>query len=297
MTDAAQTVAAILAQVTGRSDAIHRLSEIGGGSISRAFVAETKRDKWFVKVNDATRLALFEAEADGLHALAACPAVRVPAVAGCACHGDSAGLVLEYVDMRPLDAAHGASAGRALAELHRLAGPDADTGFGWRHDNFIGSSVQPNHRHGDWAEFFRRERLLPQLALARRGDAPARLLDDLERLIDAVPTLLAGHHPAASLVHGDLWAGNAAVDGSGRLVLFDPAVHRADREVDLAMSELFGGFPPQFRAAYLAAWPLPTGHAQRRTLYNLYHVLNHFNLFGGGYVRQAQAMVDALLAA
>lgn len=280
-------------RATGRADEIVRLQAAGGGSISRACIAETADGKWFVKLNRAGLLGMFEAEADGLRALAGCAAVRVPRVAGCGVAGESAYLVLEYIDMRPLP--HGpaaASAGRALAALHRLAGRE----FGWERDNFIGSTPQQNRLHADWAVFFAEERLRPQFALARQRGGAAALIDRGERLAERLPALLDGHRPEPSLLHGDLWGGNAAVDAAGKLVLFDPAVYFGDREADLAMTELFGGFPPAFHAAYREAWPLADGYPRRRTLYNLYHVLNHFNLFGGGYGRQAERMINALLA-
>lgn len=278
---------------TGDAAPIVRLTEIAGGSISRSLVAETRNGKWFVKVNRAGLLAMFEAEADGLRALAACPEVRVPRAAGCVRCGGHALLVLDFIEMRPLRGGpEGEKAGRALAALHRIAGQD----FGWRRDNFIGSTPQSNRSHRHWPEFFASERLMPQLNLATQRGAPAALIDKGNRLADGLRAFFSGYRPVPSLLHGDLWGGNAAADPDGRLVLFDPAVYHGDREADLAMSELFGGFPAAFHAAYRDAWALAEGYAQRKTLYNLYHVLNHFNLFGGGYGRQAERMLDALLA-
>ena len=115
-----------------------------------------------------------------------------------------------------------------------------------------------------------------------------------QRLSARLPDLFDGYTPEASLLHGDLWGGNWGVDVSGEPVLFDPAVYYGDREADLAMTELFGGFSREFYAAYRQAWPLDAGYSTRKKLYNLYHVLNHFNLFGGGYLSQAQGMIDAL---
>jgi fructosamine-3-kinase len=114
-------------------------------------------------------------------------------------------------------------------------------------------------------------------------------------LLNALPQLLAGHNPQPALVHGDLWSGNAAVTQDGEPVILDPATYYGDREVDIAMTELFGRFPSSFYAAYNAAYPLDAGYAQRKTLYNLYHIINHFNLFGGGYGAQANRMIDQLL--
>ena len=194
--------------------------------------------------------------------------------------------------IRPLRDAHAPAAGQALATLHRIGG----AAFGWNCDNFIGSTPQTNRPCATWPEFFARERLLPQLVRARHQGHGGRWIEAGERLAGCLHVFFADYRPQPSLVHGDLWHGNAGVDASGRLVLFDPAVYLGDRETDLAMSELFGGFPAGFHAAYREAWPLAAGHAQRKTLYNLYHVLNHLNLFGGSYREQAERMIGTLLA-
>ena len=181
----------------------------------------------------------------------------------------------------------------ALAQLHRRSG-EVGRAFGWDQDNWIGSAPQGNRWSTDWAGFFRDCRLAPQLDWAARRGHP---LVGAEALLEQVPVWLAEHHPLPSLVHGDLWSGNGGVLRDGRGALFDPAVHHADREVDLAMAALFGGFPAAFFAGYEAAWPRPTGYRNRQRLYNLYHELNHANLFGGGYQAQAQATIKALLSA
>ena len=273
--------------------ALDSVSEVGGGSISRTLVVRRGQRRWFVKLNDARLVAMFAAEADGLAALAACPAVRVPRVWGHGISGRQAWLVLEHLALAPLRGhAAGAAAGQALAAVHRITGSH----FGWPRDNFIGSSPQLNAAQPTWPLFFARQRLLPQLELAKRNRQHARLIASGERLADALPALFVDHRPPPSLLHGDLWSGNAALDDGDRLALFDPAVYWGDRETDLAMSELFGGFPDSFHAAYREAWPLASGCAQRKLLYQLYHVLNHLNLFGGGYLQQAERMISRLLA-
>lgn len=264
---------------------------IGGGSISRTLAAQSENARWFVKLNGADRHELFAAEADGLTALRACPALRVPAVVAHGKSGRQAYLVLEHLDLLPLRDDAAENAGRALAQLHRIAGER----FGWHRDNFIGSTPQRNGQEPTWPLFFARCRLLPQLELARRHGGTGKLIAYGERLIEKIPALFGRERPAISLLHGDLWHGNAA-SVAGQFALFDPAVYYGDRETDLAMSELFGGFPERFYAAYREAWPLPRGFEQRKTLYNLYHVLNHFNLFGGGYLPQAERMIASLLA-
>lgn len=271
--------------------AIEHLAEVGGGSISRTLVARSGRTHWFIKIDSAERSAMLTAEADGLEALAACSAIRVPRVVGNGVCGNQAYLVLEHLQLAPLQRG-AAAAGRALAQLHRIGGEQ----FGWPHDNFIGGTPQLNARHDSWPHFFAQRRLLPQLELARRQGVRGRWLEDGERLADKLPALFAGYRPAVSLVHGDLWHGNAALDENGKLALYDPAVYYGDRETDLAMCQLFGGFPDDFYRAYREAWPLADGFAQRCALYQLYHVLNHLNLFGGGYREQAERLIGGLLA-
>jgi fructosamine-3-kinase len=173
--------------------------------------------------------------------------------------------------------------GRMLATLHRHTGER----FGWERDNWIGLAPQKNGWSDDWIGFFRDCRLAPQLARAA-------LEREAQPLIAVLPSFFDGYLPQPSLLHGDLWSGNAGFLRDGSPVIFDPAVYYGDREADLAMTELFGGFPPAFYAAYREAWPLDSGYEQRRDLYNLYHVLNHANLFGGGYVAQARRLIAAL---
>ena len=198
--------------------------------------------------------------------------------------------MLQYLEMR--GSGDYAALGRALAIVHSVRGKF----FGWRRDNYIGRTPQLNRRSSSWSDFWRDARLRPQLELGRKNGLRASLLEKGGRLVEATPRLLSGHAPAASLLHGDLWGGNAGFLAGGAPVLFDPAVYWGDRETDLAMTELFGGFPPDFYAAYAETAPLDAGYAARKPLYNLYHVLNHANLFGGGYASQAERMIDRLLA-
>lgn len=264
---------------------------VDGAAASRTLIARSADARWFVKLDRAERIATFVAEADGLRALAACPALRVPRVVGLGVSGAQAYLVLEHLRLAPV-AEGAAAAGRALAQLHRIAGAQ----FGWPSDNFIGATPQLNAADDDWPRFFARQRLLPQLELAKSQGHRGALVADGERLVDELPALFASYRPAVSLVHGDLWHGNAALDEAGALALFDPAVHYGDREADLAMCALFGGFPERFYAGYREAWPLADGFAPRRALYQLYHVLNHLNLFGGGYRHQAEQLIAGLRA-
>ncbi|MCX8087635.1 MAG: fructosamine kinase family protein [Rhodocyclaceae bacterium] len=244
-----------------------------------------------VPLGEQDRLA---AEADGLAALAATGALRVPAVLGQGQDGQHAWLELEYFELTALDRLSGARLGEQLAALHRAYGPD-DV-YGWPRDNYIGMNPQSNRSHPSWARFFAAERLAPQLAWASSNGLERVWRDKGERLCEKLGAFFLDYRPAPSLLHGDLWGGNAGRLPDGTPVVFDPAVYRGDRETDLAMSELFGGFPESFYAAYRLAWPLDPGYETRKTLYNLYHVLNHLNLFGAAYLNQAKRMIDKLLA-
>ncbi len=283
--------AAILA-ATGQPFGVPRVRRVHGGDISEAVLFDDGVRRFFVKTQPAARRAMFEAEADGLAALGA--HLRVP---GVVTHGEAAGvafLVLEALELHAYGDA--AALGCALARLHRA--PQAQ--FGWPRDNWIGANVQPNAPTPDWIAFWRDRRLRPQLERAARKGMSGTLQRDGERLMADLPAFFSGYTPAPSLLHGDLWGGNHAYLADGSPLLFDPAVYVGDRECDLAMSELFGGFAPDFHAAYRAVWPLDQGYAARKTLYNLYHILNHANFFdahgGGGYAAQAARMAASLLA-
>jgi len=179
-----------------------------------------------------------------------------------------------------------------LAQLHRISVPQ----FGWTRENWIGTTPQANAWTDGWVDFWREQRLGLQLRLAADNGYGGALQRDGEILLENLPAFFADYHPVPSLLHGDLWGGNHAYLRDGTPVIFDPAVYFGDRECDLAMSELFGGFAPAFHAAYREAWPLDAGYSARKTLYNLYHILNHANLFGGGYAAQAARMTAQLLA-
>ncbi|BAL26956.1 fructosamine kinase family protein [Azoarcus sp. KH32C] len=267
------------------------LRAIGGGCIHRALEVRAGGGRYFLKLNDASTLPMFEAEVDGLTALGACDAFRVPRSLAWGATEDEAFLLLEHIEMRPLaDAGDGQRFAEALVELHR----DSGEHFGWTRDNFIGANPQSNTQDDGWAHFFVNHRLIPQLKMARATGYAGAIGREADHLLERVPALFLDYRPRPSLLHGDLWNGNAAMDVQGRPVIFDPAVYRGDRDADLAMSELFGGFPSAFYATYRTAWPLAEGYEQRKTLYNLYHVLNHLNLFGRGYLGQAERMIRAL---
>ena len=291
--DDSAALPAALAASLGREVAPRPAGEVHGGCINRCWRWETARGPVFVKLAAADRLGMLEAERDGLAELANAAAVRVPAPLGLGACRNEAFLVLEWVDFGAGSPAAEAQLGEQLAGQHRMR---ADR-YGLGRDNTIGSTVQPNAWSDDWVSFLRERRLGFQLDLAARHGHGGRLQDRGRLLLERLDVFFATYRPAPSLLHGDLWGGSWGVDETGRPVLYDPAVYYGDREADLAMTRLFGGFGPAFHAAYVASWPLDQASGTRRDLYNLYHVLNHLNLFGGGYRAQAESMIDRLLAA
>ena len=284
------------------SDAIEVMFEptgvepVGGGCIHTAVAISGEMageaHRYFAKVNEADRAPMFAAEAEGLAALRAADAVAVPHVITHGHDDDHAWLVLQWLELAPLDEHTAANLGVALAAQHRKP----QEKFGWAHDNFIGASVQPNGWSDDWLAFWREKRLMTQLRLAARNRLPSRMIDRGERLAADCEAFFRSYRPGRSLLHGDLWNGNAAAIEGTTPAVFDPAVYVGDREADVAMTELFGGFPGDFLVAYRAAWELDDGYRVRRDFYNLYHVLNHANLFSGGYVRQGEQAIERLLA-
>jgi fructosamine-3-kinase len=262
----------------------------GGGCINQGYLLETNLGKYFVKINQARGLEMFQAEMLGLQQIHSTKTIRVPQPICTGQSGDKAYLVMEWLDLGGTGAWR--QMGRNLAYLHQY--PIENLGmpmaFGWERENTIGSTPQINPWTSNWTEFFAEYRIAHQLKLAKKkgGSFPS-----VEQVIAIVHRCLEDHDPQPSLVHGDLWGGNGGITQEGIPVIFDPATYVGDREVDLAMTKLFGGFPPEFYQGYGEILPLGAGH--RETLYNLYHILNHFNLFGGAYGTQANRMIQHLM--
>ncbi len=286
---------------------VAHIQPLGGGCIS-ATAAWRLDDgsEIFVKSDDAGRLPMLQAEAAGLDALSATQTIRVPQVLAIGTDEDSrqAFLVSEHIRTAtppsdtsdPQSPAHSdffTRFGQQLALLHRTDTSAHD--FGWPTDNFIGATAQPNRPDKSWASFFASQRLEPQLRLARQQQfASPRLIRDVERLIGQLDSLLAGRNEPPALIHGDLWSGNYLCDEQQQPVLIDPAVYRADREAEFGMIELFGSCPRRFYQAYQDTYPLAAGWQQRTQLYVLYHLLNHLNLFGGGYLQQCESLAQRI---
>ncbi|MFN7716057.1 MAG: fructosamine kinase family protein [Pseudanabaenaceae cyanobacterium] len=304
-----QTIAQHITVVTGEPFRPTESKPQGGGCINQTIVLRQGQRSFFVKLNSGQYLAMLISEARALTAMAATKTIRVPQVicygiAG-GSRGDTAYLVLEYL---PLTNRHTAqdwqTMGQQLAAMHRVS---SDQGFGWSENNTIGSTPQPNPWTKSWREFWQNHRIGFQIELAQRQGW--RCVVPTKTLSSAIDRLLGDHEPLPAMVHGDLWSGNASFtcgadhrsesDGhdsqsTPEPVIYDPALYFGDREVDLAMTHLFGGFPGAFYQGYMTAYPLPPGYQERQDLYNLYHILNHFNLFGGGYGAQANSIISKL---
>ncbi len=303
------TLIAEALRLAGDTTPLRDRASVGGGSISHAVRLRTDRGAYLLKIGGRGMPRFFESEARGLALLAASGAVRVPDVlayrdsepeargkrragieAPLAAHLSPLASVDGFILLEWLAAPPRADRGRAgeilgaaLAALHRST---ADA-YGLDHDNYIGATPQPNGWSASWLEFFRERRLRFQAGLAQRGGLLGRERERrIERLLERLDRWIDDATVRPSLLHGDLWGGNFIVGPGGAPALIDPAVSYGDREADLAFTTLFGGFPESFCRAYESAWPLPAGWHERRDLYNLYHLLNHLNLFGEGYGSQ-----------
>ena len=281
-----------IGQVTGQAFCVGQQQSLSGGSINAAYLLsdENSSRQFFVKTNRTGREAMFEAEGRGLEAMALSETIRVPRPV---CYGDDGNhsyIVMEYLDMH--GRADQVQLGERLADMHRVTQPR----FGWDIDNTIGSTHQPNPWTDDWLEFWRDHRLGYQLELAARNGYGGELQSLGEKVLEGMSVLFDSHEVVPSMLHGDLWGGNVAGLRDGTPVIFDPAFYYGDREADLAMTYVFGGFGPDFYASYQNAWPLDDGFEVRKTLYNAYHIINHLNMFGGGYHGQAIHMLEQVFA-
>lgn len=278
---------------TGKPFNLESQRTVSGGSINSAYVISGNQQSYFVKTNSANRVDMFEAERDGLNEIASTQTIKVPQAICVGKEGSHSYIVMECLS---IDRQGGGNAsieqlGHDLANMHRCSSEQ----YGWHRDNTIGSTPQINDHCSDWVNFYRDHRLGFQYHLAAKRGC-AKLAQRGELLMSKLEGFFTDYRPPASLLHGDLWSGNYAIDESGIPVIFDPATYYGDREADIAMTELFGGFSQRFYSAYNEQFPLDSGYKIRKVLYNLYHIINHFNLFGGGYQHQAEQMTEQLLA-
>jgi fructosamine-3-kinase len=286
-----QSIAQHIEQTSGQIFSVKQQQTMGGGSINDAFLltGDDKR-QYFVKTNLSGQKAMFEAEAKGLQEMASSNTIKVPEPV---CFGENKSqsyIVLEYLDMG--GRANQNVLGEQLAAMHQKTAEQ----FGWVINNTIGATFQENTWNKSWIDFWSEQRLGFQLQLAAQNGYGGVLQSLGEKLLIEMPKLFTGREIKPSMLHGDLWGGNVAGLKDGTPVIFDPAFYYGDREADLAMTYVFGGFSADFYASYQNVFPLDDGFAVRKTFYNIYHIINHLNLFGGGYHGQSIHMLEQVLA-
>lgn len=278
-----------ISQITGEKFVSNQHLPISGGCINQSYAISNSKITYFVKLNQASQKSMFIAESLGLQQIYNTQTIRVPKPLCWGITKTSSYIVLEWLEMTNGNHQSWLDMGRKLAAMHKFS---TNKGFGWDMDNTIGSTPQINNFHTSWSEFYLQNRLNYQLQLAKKQGG---IFPQADKLLAAIPQLFADYQIQPSLVHGDLWSGNVGFTIENEPVIFDPATYFADREVDIAMTELFPGFPLAFYQGYQEVFPLDQGYEYRKPLYNLYHILNHFNLFGGSYSSQANRMIEKIL--
>lgn len=261
--------------------------EISEESSHHIFRVSDGKHRYFVKVNEKINWPNFQAEMDGLDKLRSTSLFKVPDVVCSGIISTSSFLVLEFIHMTQGDTISWEKLGESLANMHQRYSQEM---YGWQEDNFIGASPQANNWHKSWAHFFAEQRIGFMLQLLHEK---GHKLAPIDKVVESVSKLLAGHTPKASMLHGDLWQGNVGFF-KDQVALYDPAFYFGDRETDIAMSELFGRFPDAFYNAYQHTWPLDNNYQYRKPIYQLYHTLNHALLFEGYYLDNAKLMLKNL---
>jgi protein-ribulosamine 3-kinase len=280
---------AIVVEIEGRTDSVIKaFSFASGGCINHGGRVTTSQGNYFLKWNDLGKFpGMFAAEAKGLDLLGSGGTIMVPKVINVGTAGPFQFLLLEHIDSGKKTFDFWDRFGTGLARLHKRS----STHFGLDHHNYIGSLPQRNTESTSWTEFFIQERLLSQLRIARdAGKIDHSLVMKFDALFNRLPSLLPEEPP--SLLHGDLWGGNLITTSAGGPCLIDPAVYYGNREMDLAMTQLFGGFDPFYLESYKEVYPLHPAYEERLDLYNLYPLLVHVNLFGGGYKDQVVSILN-----
>lgn len=265
---------------------------LSGGDTHTAYQLHTTTQNYFLKLAPLHQRPILETEYHNLNALIQSNTLTCPTPYATGTYQENAWLLMEFIPLK--QTGNETQRGKDLAFMHHQINHQPQP-FGWFEDNFIGLNVQHNAWSNSWIQFYGQRRLLPQLELSQLKGAPNSLYQSGLKLIEALPFWFQDYQPEASLLHGDLWAGNSAFNTQGNPIFFDPACYYGDRETDLAMSELFNGFSPEFYQGYHEIFPIDSGYQQRKPLYQLYHLLNHFNLFGGAYLQQAETLIQTLL--
>jgi len=290
-------IATQITEITGIQFQVKEHRSITGGCINQGVMITDGQRRFFIKLNQRKYLDMFVSEAAGLQQLIETQTISLPHPICWGIAGERSYLVLEWIDFGSGEPTVWREMGRKLARLHQwvpklMDGKSPHQPFGWHRNNTIGLTPQLNPWTRDWSNFWIHSRIDYQLQMAQQRGG---YFPKAEQLLTLIPTLLRGHYPRPSLVHGDLWTGNWGIRCTGEPVIFDPAPYWGDREVDLAMTELFGRFPEPFYQGYDELFPMEKGYESRKVLYNLYHVLNHFNLFGGSYESQVNTMISQLI--
>ena len=264
-------------------------TKVSGGDINECYMISDGEQRYFVKVNSREFLPKFEVEAENIRIMRESNSVFVPELIFTGNSKNNAFIVLNYLPTKPLDDDKNSYLfGQQLAQLHQWG---EQKEFGFDQDNYIGSTLQPNKWERKWARFFAEQRIGWQLQLVKEKGVN---LVDINEFTELVHEHLIGHQPRPSLLHGDLWHGNVANSVFGP-ICYDPACYWGDRECDIAMTELFGGFQPEFYQGYESILPLDYKYSERKDIYNLYHLLNHYNQFGGHYLEQSQKLINKIL--
>lgn len=265
-------------------------TKVTGGDINECYMITDGEQRYFVKINTREFLPKFEVEAENIRILRESNSVSVPEFIFTGQSKHNSFIVLNYLPTKPLeDDSNSYLFGQQLAQLHQWG---EQKEFGFDQDNYIGTTLQPNKWERKWARFFSEQRIGWQLQLIKEKGVN---LVDIGEFIEVIHEHLAGHQPRPSLLHGDLWNGNAAQSVFGP-ICYDPACYWGDRECDIAMTELFGGFQPEFYQGYESILPLDYKYTERKDIYNLYHLLNHYNQFGGHYLDQSQVLINKILS-
>lgn len=276
-----------ISQHIGKDFICDDIREVTNGDSHQAFKISDGRSRFFVKLNNKMHLSNFESEAEGLQHLKQAELFRIPNVICTGAVGEHSFLVLEHITMSQGNSQSWYSFGERLAYLHQNQTQEM---YGWQEDNYIGLTPQPNKWDKKWARFFAEQRIGFMLQLLSEKGFQ---LGNIDKAVDSVQKLLNGHTPKASMLHGDLWQGNTGFFKE-QPVMFDPAFYYGDREADLAMTELFSKFPKSFYDGYDSVWPIADEYAYRKSVYQLYHLLNHALMFGGTYLQSAQATIKNL---
>lgn len=291
-----QKITQKIAQKSGKQVNPMSVRSVSGGDINAAFIVGDDPDSIFVKMNTKARLAMLEAEEFGLRTIDKTDTIKVPTVYCTGVCEEHAFIAMQRLNITGSPASLSKKPyrdfGHKLAVMHQQTQPQ----YGADRDNTIGSTPQLNNWAQDWFDFWRQQRLYYQLNLIKQsGSGPSSLFDEAYELGEKMPQLFTDI-PVSSCLHGDLWQGNWAFDQYENATIFDPAHYFGDRETDIAMTRLFGSAPPDFYAAYNETYPLSDNYTVRETFYNIYHILNHYNLFGGSYLNQAQQMIRRVLS-